>query len=75
MDCIVGYYCFGIGNVNFIICDKGNYFDIGVSVCTICEVGYYCDLNVISMIYMYSDRICFVGLECSFGMIRVFNFV
>lgn len=75
MDCTAGYYCPGTGNVNPIICDKGNYSDTGASVCTTCEAGYYCDLNATSQTYMYSDRICPAGLECPPGMTRAPNLV
>ena len=29
LDCTAGYYCPGTGNVDPIVCDKGNYSDTG----------------------------------------------
>ena len=68
LDCTAGSYCPGTGNVDPIICDKGNYSDTGASACTTCEAGRYCDQNTTSLTFMDTHRICPAGVECPPGM-------
>ena len=62
--CPAGKYCPTVGTTTPYVCVVGKYSDVGASVCTYCEPGYYCYLEGTS-IYEKINNICPSGVFCS----------
>lgn len=68
LQCPAGNWCQTGSTIDGLACEAGSFSPPGASVCSTCQVGYYCDENATTQSDMLSTKPCPAGLYCPTGL-------